>query len=559
MATVLRRIAWAAAAILVPLAAVVVSVPYLVDAEAYKPALIQAVKEATGRELVIDGPLHVTVFPWPRVSARQVHFANAPGAVGAQMVDVRWVGASPSLWALLRGRSRLRSLILYQPTIVLETDAQGVPNWQFEPGAGATQVAGAPAEGFHLAIGELRIRQGTVSYTNPQTGQTIKAQDVEATASVGSFDGPLSIAGTATLNGVPLKLDFNLGADKPASTSGEHTSGGHETSFAVEAPSGKLDFKGTLSALDATASLTGHLTMSTGALAEFVAALVRASGQAAPAIDTSVVGRFAFDGDIALAPTRLAISDFKLSIGGESATGSLSFDKGQAVSLQGHLALPRIDLDNWLKLAGQSDALLPPGQKATAAIAFAAIDVSLGFTVAEVDYRGGTIRDVAAALEIHKGVITLPTFQALLPGDLAVQANASASGDISVAGPKLRETLAWLGIDTSAVPQGRLQAVDLKGRLATVSGALQASDLSVRLDDQTATGSGSLTFGVPFTATATLLADRFDLDAYMPPDADPAAPSAVVPIAAAPVAPAALSLAVPPAPPPPTRRCRCSA
>ena len=179
-----RRIAWAVAALLGPLLAAAVAAPYLVNVEAYKPALIQAVKEATGRELVIDGPMRLRMLPMPRVSAQRVHFANAPGAEGAQMVDVRWIGASPSWWALLRGDVEIGQLTLYQPTIVLETDADGVPNWQFKPGAGASQAEGAPAEGFHLAIGELRIVQGTLSYTNPQTRQTIKAEQVEATAQV---------------------------------------------------------------------------------------------------------------------------------------------------------------------------------------------------------------------------------------------------------------------------------------------------------------------------------------------------------------------------------------
>ena len=186
--SVRRRIGWAAAAIFGPLAVAVVAAPYLVDVESYKPSLIQAVKDATGRELVIDGPMKLSVFPVPRISAQQVHFANAAGATGAQMIDVRWIGASPSWLALLQGRVEVGTVTLYQPTIVLETDANGVPNWQFKPGAGAAQPQGAPAEGFHLAVGELRIVQGTISYTNPQTGQTLKAEQVAATASVGSLE-----------------------------------------------------------------------------------------------------------------------------------------------------------------------------------------------------------------------------------------------------------------------------------------------------------------------------------------------------------------------------------
>src|SRR5918994_6487842 len=93
--SVARRIAWAVAALLGPLLAAAVAAPWLVDVEAYKPALVKAVKEATGRELVIDGPMRLRMFPVPSVSAQRVHFANAPGAAGAQMIDVRWIGAPP--------------------------------------------------------------------------------------------------------------------------------------------------------------------------------------------------------------------------------------------------------------------------------------------------------------------------------------------------------------------------------------------------------------------------------------------------------------------------------
>ena len=48
-----------------------------------------------------------------------------------------------------------------------------------------------------------------------------------------------------------------------------------------------------------------------------------------------------------------------------------------------------------------------------------------------------------------------------------------ATGDFSLAGPKLRDTLAWLGIDTSGVPADKLQKLDLKGKLASTANGLQ--------------------------------------------------------------------------------------
>ena len=607
--SVRRRIGWAVAALFGPLLLAVAAAPYLVDVESYKPSLIEAVKDATGRELVIDGPMKLSVFPVPRISAQQVHFANAVGATGAQMIDVRWIGASPSWLALLMGRVEVGRVTLYQPSIVLETDGNGVPNWQFQPGAGAAQPAGAPAAGFHLAVGELRIVQGTISYTNPQSGQTLKAEQVAATASVGSLAGPFSISGSATVNDVPLSLDFSLGEAK---------ADGHATEFSLKVLSGTLDFKGTVSEVSTNAAVKGHLAVSSGALTDFIAAVVRATGQAQPIFDASVVGNFTFDGVIEYTPTRLAVTDFKMSMGGETATGTLALEEGKAPSLTGHVALAKIDAEKWLALLAVPGAFQPstphpptpppapaaqaakPGPAAQAAkpapAAQAAtmptapakstslspfpveMDVALSLAITEVLYRKGTVRDLAMALDIHKGVITVPQLKAVLPGDMVLQANATAplapaaapakpvtaapaagavqaSGEISVAGPKLRDTLAWLGIDTSGVPADKLQKLDLKGKLASTANGLQISDLAIDLDGQPAKGSGAVTFAVPFTATTTLQIDRFDLDAYMPEQpAVPIAPTADAATAVT-TAPAATKPAtlVPPAPPPPDK------
>ena len=633
--SVRRRIGWAAAALLGPLVAVALALPWLIDLEAYKPALIQAVKEATGRELVIDGPIRLRMLPEPRLSAQQVHFANVAGAVGAQMVDVRWIGATPSWSALLRGRAEVGRIILFRPVINLETDADGVPNWEFKPGAGANQPDGAPAEGLHLAIGELRIREGTISYTNPRTKQTIKAEQVDATANVSSLQGPLSISGKATVNGVPLSLELAMS---------EHKAQGHDLSFSVQVLSGRLEFKGHVSALDASAELKGHLAVTTGTLTEFVGALVRAGGQGAPQFDPSVIGKFTFDGGVEYTPTRIAITDFKMAMGEETVTGTLAFEQNATPSLKGQLALPKVDLEKWLTLLGKPGAFLPaqpvakaaaepaakatagpvakapaePAAKATAGPAAkapaepvakapaepvakapaepaakspaepaakapvgpvakapvgpvakapatppapapaakpaslspfpAALDVSLALDIAELVYRKGMVRNLTAALEVHKGVITVPQFKALLPGDMAVQATAvaasqaDAKGELSVTGPRLRETLAWLGIDVSGVPQDRLQTLDLKGKLAATDKGVQIVDMTTALDGQRATGTGSMIFGPPLAATATVQIDQFDLDAYLP--AASAAPAAA-PSPAPPAAPTPAAAAVP--------------
>ncbi|NQW50775.1 MAG: AsmA family protein, partial [Rhodospirillales bacterium] len=344
------RIGAAVVAFLALLALAGVAAPTLLNIDQYKPAMIAAVKEATGREMVIEGPLKLTVFPTLRISARQVRFANAVGGKGAQMVDVRWIGVAPSFWALLQGRIEVGRLTLFRPTIVLETDAEGRPNWEFSPGASATQPAGAPSSGLHLAIGTLKIREGTLSYTNPKTGQTLKAEQLEALASVGSFQGPFDFDATATVNGVPLSLKAKVGTP---------TDKGNDMSFKLKVQSGTLNFDGHISRIAVDADVKGKVSLATGGLTDFIAALVRAGGQEPPAFDAAAIGQFAFDGDIDLSAEKLALSDFKMSIGDESVSGNVTLISGANPSLESRLFLPKLDAEKWIALLSNPEAFRP--------------------------------------------------------------------------------------------------------------------------------------------------------------------------------------------------------
>lgn len=550
-----RKIGWGFVALLGLLAGVIAAAPLIVDVEGYKPAIIRAVKDATGRELVIEGPLKFTMFPQPRISASQVRFANALGGKGAQMVDVRWIGVSPSWSALLRGQAEVGRLTLFKPNIVLETDAEGRPNWEFKPGAGAVQPEGAPSAGLHLAIGRLRIVQGTLSYSNPATGQTLQAEQVDVTASVGSLDGPFKLIGTATVNNVPVDLDVDVGGPSPE---------GHSAKVKLKVQSGTLDFDGRVSSISPAADVKGRLSVATGALTDFVAAIVRATGQPEPGFDASLFSRFTFDGGIDVSAERIALESFRMAIGDETASGSMALTSGRAPSLEGRVSLSRIDADAWQDLLARpglfrSSAIEPaktPAQpapprpppaattppKAPASLSPFPVEakVALALDAAEIVYRKRAVRDVALSVEIAKGAISLPRIAAVLPGDMILKASvaspAQPGGEISLSGPKLRETLDWLGIETPAMPAGRLQSLELQGKLVQTPTGMQANDLAFSIDGQKGTGSASAVAGASVAVTAALQFDRLELDPYVPkPTTEPQAlPPTVAPAAAAP-------------------------
>jgi hypothetical protein len=91
--------------------------------------LILEVREATGRELIIAGPVSLGFLPRIAVSAEQVSLSNAAWAKKPQMANLEKVALEISLLPLLGGRIEVSSIQLSGLTLNLETNAKGDGNW----------------------------------------------------------------------------------------------------------------------------------------------------------------------------------------------------------------------------------------------------------------------------------------------------------------------------------------------------------------------------------------------------------------------------------------------
>ena len=91
--------------------------------------LVLEVREVTGRELTIAGPMRLGFFPKIAVSAEQVSLSNAAWAKTPQMASLEKVALEISLLPLLTGRIEVSSIQLAGLILNLETNVKGDGNW----------------------------------------------------------------------------------------------------------------------------------------------------------------------------------------------------------------------------------------------------------------------------------------------------------------------------------------------------------------------------------------------------------------------------------------------
>ncbi len=136
----MRKFLIGIAVVVVVLVGAAIAVPFLVPVEQYKGRIEAEVTQRTGRAFHIEGPISLSLLPKLAVELNQVAFAGPPGARSAEMARLGKLELELKLWPLLSGQVEIDKLVLREPHIALEVDAQGRPNWVLE-----NQTAQAPA------------------------------------------------------------------------------------------------------------------------------------------------------------------------------------------------------------------------------------------------------------------------------------------------------------------------------------------------------------------------------------------------------------------------------
>lgn len=241
-----KRFLWTAAILAVLLMGAVTAALYLVDTEALKNQLESRVEAQTGRELQVDGPLQISVFPWLGFEIGGARLANAPGFGEQPFVAIDRAQLRARLLPLLRREIVLDTVVLRGLEVNAARDAQGQTNWadlaapegspetQGEPPAEAPPPdesdADSPAQGgepLTLRIGGVEVRNARITWDDAASETRLVISDLGLTMGALSPERstPVDLAGTVT-------RDDGLALAVEASTS---------LRFDLEAPSAALE------------------------------------------------------------------------------------------------------------------------------------------------------------------------------------------------------------------------------------------------------------------------------------------------------------------------------
>jgi AsmA protein len=334
--------------------------PFLIPVDTLKGQLQAQVERATGRALQIDGPVDLQILPTLAVEAENVRFANAEGAASPDMATLKALQAELRLWPLISGRVEVGRFVLIQPVVHLEIDQEGRPNWRFgeapqQDTAGDRPVGEAGGGGAtlpisDLALGDIRLVDGTVTYSDARSGASHQAEDIDLTIELENLRSPLSATGSLDYKGKEVTLD--VGVQAPLALI---QNGNSQAQVQVKSDLLSLGFDGEVSN-DQQPGVQGGADLAVTSIRELAAWLEQPLALPGEGLRTlDIAGR------LQASPQRMAFEQAEIKLDQIEAQGDVVAELGGAVpKVTGRLDTGPIDLNPYLP---------PPGPAAEAGAA----------------------------------------------------------------------------------------------------------------------------------------------------------------------------------------------
>ncbi|MQX36998.1 AsmA family protein [Roseospira navarrensis] len=367
------------------------------DVSQYKGRIVALIEENTGRSVAIDGEMDLAIGLTPALVVEGVTIGNAPWAQDSDMVTVGRLEAQVELIPLISGDINVVRLVLVEPVVNLETNAEGEGNWVLagptdeaapdedaaetaaEDTADATEEGGPGDTGAapNLQIQEVRLENGALVYRDGVSGQTMSVALERVSLTGGGLTDPLTLDIAGAYNEAAFTLAGTVGALTALNDPG---SSGWPLDLEATAGGATVTVNGSIADPAAAKGIDLAVTVRGSQVAD-LAALAQAAGQT---VDIPALGPYSVALKVQGDADALSVSDLDAGLGSPDA-----FRVAATGAIANALAPSGLDLTLSVNVP-DPDALADLG---------ATLPVPLKANASVMDIEGGYgLRDLAATL-----------------------------------------------------------------------------------------------------------------------------------------------------------------
>jgi len=417
VATGLKRLAIAAAAMVAVAFVTLIVLSFLMPAAVVRDAVAKQIQAVTGLDPILRGDVSVSLFPSGTVTFRNVLLGDDRTGEPAVVTDE--LTARLRYFPLLAGRIEIADVTLVRPTITVTFLPGGQSNW-----SGLIETlarALAPNPGRTASFSEIGINDGTIVVRDTEKGYIERLDNVEFQIAWPSISRSFGANGHLVWHGEPVEASLAL-TDFLAALSGQRSG----VKVRLAAAPLKLAFDGAASA-QPTLKLEGTLGVDAPSLRE----ALNWTGKSK--VPFGGFGRFALRAQSTIGGGVISLANVNVELDGNTAEGVLALSAGDHRMVQGTLAADALDLTpyvtgmrllaanerKWDQLPIALDGLadmnldlrlsaasikIANAQLGRTAVAANMRDGKLDVTIGESQAFGGVVKGAVGIASAHGGV-----------------------------------------------------------------------------------------------------------------------------------------------------------
>ena len=516
--------------ILVTLVLGALAAPFIVDWGAYRGDLESYGGQLSGRKVTITGPIAVRLFPWPRLEAEQVRIANPAGYGDGAMISTGKMTVNLALAGLTSGQIKVESIALEKPVLNFQLDDQGVGNWHFTPVA-AVRQSGLLAG---VQLDEISFVDGEINLIDAHRGWSRRMSAVNGQISGAALEGPWKARGTgvfgqAQSSGLPLDISITTGVNK------------------ADAP---LSFTLRFSPLDGSLPTLGFDGKALAGNIDGKVSLdpvVTADGRSNP---TGLFKPLSTTAQISIKGEQVEVSAIHIVAADPKDAGTLiegtgHVDLTQGLKAQVALSATRVDLDglagpDFWRL-GDTGGVMGLVNGLIQKLPETA-DLSGTLDVAALTFGAENVQNVALKASAGAGAVRIQDLTADLPGFSRMKFSgiafpgkdtAELGGNLAFETGDARSFVNWMWPQAKEAigkiwtgSRGRLKA---QGDITWSAKQFGLQNAKYELDGLPGKANVAVSLGASPIIDVSLVADDFDLGAYLPQGLSPTSLMAVLP------------------------------
>ncbi|MDH5490042.1 MAG: AsmA family protein, partial [Rhodospirillaceae bacterium] len=184
------------------------------DINSFKNEIAAELKKETGRDVKISGDIELLISISPKLRVEDVSFANASWGSKPEMASIGLLEAKVGLLSLISGEINIKYLNISDMDLLLETNAQGAANWDFQPQNKTTPNEKNPSTGATQLpiVHDVGLRNVRVTYIDGVQKSKFSVAIPEMNLNAASGDEPVHVNVNAEINDAPLDVVATVGS-----------------------------------------------------------------------------------------------------------------------------------------------------------------------------------------------------------------------------------------------------------------------------------------------------------------------------------------------------------